>query len=453
MILEQPPPPVWTGNDCFQWIERLNDGAKWAVLAPHPDDELIMAYGFMRQWPSTGKLIIITDGSKGVENGFESLAEHELVALRYKETLDCAARFGIRPSQIVFLGAEDGGRADIRRSYDEHDPWEPLVRGTLDAFDPHIILAPHPDELHPDHIRTGKLLKRMNWNGQKLFTCYPRGLSLGEPAYSLKLTPQEWARKCEIAAVFASQKFVSEKLTDPFFCTERLWTPEQISSVPAEVPDDDPKCHFKTDVLSHPAFQYLTDSQAAKTKRVEAAISAKIAASGIDPWGFDRSRSEKMRISRTVDMVVAARPRHVVDCGCCKGDTLVELLSRWEGSCLGIEPEINLANAAQNAVGESAHIWRTDIEAGLLALPELDTLILTEICYYIHPPHWHQLTDTIFSKARAIIFSMRPSLSAITFLSPLMRHMNICDVAVITKPHEALEEGWLIVRLELRGVP
>jgi len=441
----------WHTRRTPQWAAGLDEGARWAVLAPHPDDELLMAYGLLRRWPSTVRVFILTDGAKGVEPGLEFLSPQELTARRYSESLQCAARLGIGSDQLCFLGLPDGRLETC--SADGDGGAQRMLQGVLEAYAPHIVIAPHPCELHPDHRWTGACLANIAGGFLKLFTCYPRGLSLGNPAYALRLTAEEWERKRALAKGFATQAFVADKLADPFYKTERFWAQEQLPapwSGARPGTDTPPRLFSRTDVLANTSFRYLSDSTQEKQARVKAALAAKVAIYGTDPWGFRQSLSERVRIERTVGMILDCGPVHVVDCGCAAGETLAVLRASWPGPAVGIEANETLAAAAAARGLPFTNICMAEAEDALADLADLDTLVLTELCYYFHPPEWHRLCETQFQRAQALVFSMRPADAALPYISPLLRAFDIRDVCVIAADGEPMNSGWLLARMQRR---
>ena len=440
MIIE--PSEVWEYQGSIDWINLLREGIRWAVVAPHPDDELLMAYGFMRGWPDTGRVIVVTDGAQGIEHGFETMDESDLVSSRYCETLRAVAALGMKPHQVVFLGEADGHGATATPG-----SWERSVEGALRRYDPHIILSPHPLELHPDHRRVGKIIQGVTGNFLRLFTCWPRGLSLGPAAYELKLFQDEWCRKQDVAITYATQRFVSERLANPFYSVERFWMLEQLPSCSVDINDGGP-IYSGVDVLSNPVFRYLIDSSEAKRKRVVAAIDAKVTIGGVDPWCFRVSDAEQKRIHLTVDMLLSLKPVHVVDCGCANGEMLRVLASKWRGQAVGIESNQHMARAAQEELPDNITIIIGDFIQELSALTDIDTLVLTELCYYIHPVEWMNYCSEQASRARAVIFSMRPASAAITYLTPLLQCFRLVNVNIVCRKDERQSDGWIIVSLK-----
>lgn len=436
-------PKVWDSYERTDFISLLNEGASWAVIAPHPDDELIMAYGFMRSWPKTGRIIVVTNGAAGVEVGFESLDASTLVSTRYGETLRVATELGIDLNQVVFLGKEDGG-ADK----DLVGSWEASIKGAIHSCKPDLVIAPHPLELHPDHRKVGRIVQKIPGNFLRLFTCWPRGLSLGIATYNLRLYKNEWINKQNVAKTYVTQPFVSKRLTDPFYSVERFWTKEQLPSLECQIKDGFTTVHPRTSLLMNAHFRYLIDSSVAKRKRVSAAIDAKVSLAGTDPWNFKTSEAEQKRINCTVDMTIALEPKHVVDCGCGNGEMLRVLASKWGGYSTGIESNAEMAKAAENSLSSKVTIVHGGFIHKVSAISELDTLILTEICYYIHPVEWVSFCTNYAIRASKVVFSMRPASEAMAYIIPFLQGFVIVDVNIVCRDKEPQEDGWIILSLQ-----
>jgi LmbE family N-acetylglucosaminyl deacetylase len=161
------------------------------VIAPHPDDETVMAGGLIqRVLENQGKVEIIYltsgDGSRTTliqENKEIDLSPAEFIALgetRIKEASQAASVLGVKRSDVFFLGFPDQGLTKIyNRNFNQadgigssamtkvdHVPYpeayrpgqayygENLLNDVKEialAFKPNIVVTGHPRDNHPDH--------------------------------------------------------------------------------------------------------------------------------------------------------------------------------------------------------------------------------------------------------------------------------------------------------------
>ncbi|MGC8618321.1 MAG: PIG-L deacetylase family protein [Thermoplasmata archaeon] len=117
-------------------------------IEPHPDDNEIVAGGFISQKLRDGasfQLVVVSDGRKGSRN----LGEEELVRIRKEEQERALDILGTR--NVKFLGYRDSEvpypsslRNDIIKAIRDFGP------DLVISVDPFL-----PYEVHPDHIHTG----------------------------------------------------------------------------------------------------------------------------------------------------------------------------------------------------------------------------------------------------------------------------------------------------------
>jgi LmbE family N-acetylglucosaminyl deacetylase len=173
---------------------RPGRGDSVLVFAAHPDDETLGAGGFIHAAIAAGArvtVVIFTNGDgylEGVDVGFHTLfsTPDRFVAYgkqRQTEALAAAARLGVPPAQVVFLGYPDRGLAVLwgprwtcDRPYTspytraDHSPY-PLsyragalycgedvladVVAVLRRERPTVIITHHPEDTHRDHWAAG----------------------------------------------------------------------------------------------------------------------------------------------------------------------------------------------------------------------------------------------------------------------------------------------------------
>jgi LmbE family N-acetylglucosaminyl deacetylase len=159
------------------------------VFAPHPDDETIAAGGLLARLTRSGtpvRVVFVTSG-----DGYPRAVREELRArrptdtdytamgeLRKREATAAAARLGLRPGDLVFLGFPDGGLARLwnehwSRSHPYTSPYTKedspptpegveydgqdltsIIADVLRRFRPTVVVIPHPYDDHLDHAHT-----------------------------------------------------------------------------------------------------------------------------------------------------------------------------------------------------------------------------------------------------------------------------------------------------------
>ena len=125
-------------------------GREVAVLAPHPDDELIGAGGTLAKHVAAGEavtVLFLTSGERTA--GLAGLPPDRRKATREAEARAATAAVGIAPERLRFLGYPDGGvgEGDLR----------PLA-DALEALAPDLLYLPTPLDAHRDHVATARLL-------------------------------------------------------------------------------------------------------------------------------------------------------------------------------------------------------------------------------------------------------------------------------------------------------
>jgi N-acetylglucosamine malate deacetylase 1 len=120
------------------------------VISPHPDDETIGCGGTIQKLVAEGDVVhveLLTSGEKG-GHGW---SEDETAIRREAEAEAAANILGI--AHVEFYRQPDGAVHDNRRVVD-------LLRMRIDAWKPHTIYVPHPNEQHPDHQAVLPLLEK-----------------------------------------------------------------------------------------------------------------------------------------------------------------------------------------------------------------------------------------------------------------------------------------------------
>ena len=169
------------------------------VVSPHPDDESLCCGGLIHAAREAGVQVAVVWITNG--DGFRwsaMVAEHrlrpragkyrEFATRRAGEARTAAAALGLDPESLFFLGYPDGGVLPLLLDhYYPNTPWRSKFTGAdsvvyddavdpgaeydgqnlerdfqrvLDQVKPTLVLAPSPQDTHPDHRGTGILAWR-----------------------------------------------------------------------------------------------------------------------------------------------------------------------------------------------------------------------------------------------------------------------------------------------------
>ena len=129
-------------------IEKAEAG-KVAVLAPHPDDDVIGCGGTLHKHRLAGDpvtVIYLTDGARG--DDVDGPPSTELAATRRKEAEEAAGLLGIE--NLVFLGYPDGELSAVKGAAER-------LAGELEAAGPEAVFLPFLLDEHPDHVATDRI--------------------------------------------------------------------------------------------------------------------------------------------------------------------------------------------------------------------------------------------------------------------------------------------------------
>lgn len=117
------------------------------VVAPHPDDETIGAYGLIRSLRERGcrvRILVVSDGA-GSHRASARWPERRLVAQRRRETLGAMRTLGVPAGDVEFLALPDGALG-------VHARHGTVIRRALDHLArTDLVIAPVAEDAHPDH--------------------------------------------------------------------------------------------------------------------------------------------------------------------------------------------------------------------------------------------------------------------------------------------------------------
>lgn len=118
------------------------------IVAPHPDDETIGAFGLIRRLVRSGtqvRIIVVSDGS-GSHRGSRAWPPTRLAQARQRETIAAMRLAGLSRAALSFLGFRDGALASL-----DEDGLASLVRRLATGSPPDMVVRPSRLDDHPDH--------------------------------------------------------------------------------------------------------------------------------------------------------------------------------------------------------------------------------------------------------------------------------------------------------------
>lgn len=127
------------------------------VIAPHPDDEAIGAFGLIAALRARGAVVdvtLVTDGSASHPNS-RAWPPARLSAARYAETRRVLRRAGVRRQDLRFLDHADGALG-----FAGHTTIARLARELARRPRPDLIITPSINDNHADHRAAAKAVAR-----------------------------------------------------------------------------------------------------------------------------------------------------------------------------------------------------------------------------------------------------------------------------------------------------
>jgi LmbE family N-acetylglucosaminyl deacetylase len=166
---------------------RIGTPRSLIVIAPHPDDETIGAYGLMLRSRRRGiavRVVVVTDGAAS-HPGSVAWPRRRLVRERQRETRRAIRRIGGCAGHVTFLGLPDGALqvAAARRG---------ITATIYRAAKPALIVGPAASDDHPDHRTCAAAIRAARLPGMRClaYPVWPAGDRL-RGARSLPLTTRE----------------------------------------------------------------------------------------------------------------------------------------------------------------------------------------------------------------------------------------------------------------------
>ena len=129
-----------------------------AIIAPHPDDDVLCCSGVIYRNADNVMVIYVTDGSKGSPRRQEW--GRGLALRRMNEAYSALSRLGVKNmDSVVFLGIEDGS---VDKNYCK--VYNQLLN-LLKKDNITEIYFPSPLDFHPDHSATGRAILSLAESG------------------------------------------------------------------------------------------------------------------------------------------------------------------------------------------------------------------------------------------------------------------------------------------------
>lgn len=179
------------------FVDELEDASsirRLLVVAPHCDDETLSSAGLIQKVLSEGgqvRVVLVTNGDgsfTGTMVEFRKLYPTmrdylQAGSLRQQESLNALQSLGVAPEDVIFLSYPDRGTLPLwEQFWDDSNPYRsPFtkltrspyartynpqavysghsllsdLRSILNDFQPDTVVAPHPNDAHPDHWVSG----------------------------------------------------------------------------------------------------------------------------------------------------------------------------------------------------------------------------------------------------------------------------------------------------------
>ncbi|TPG43294.1 PIG-L family deacetylase [Sphingomonas koreensis] len=159
------------------------------VIAPHPDDETIGAFGLITRLRRRGvavRVLVVTDGHASHRNS-RAWPGARLVAERQRETRRALRPIGVSAGDIAFLRFPDG---DLERT--SNSARRCIIAAVRRAPKPLLVVAPGSGDNHPDHRVVAACVASARVNGVRAlaYPVWPAGKAVRR-SRTLTLSTQE----------------------------------------------------------------------------------------------------------------------------------------------------------------------------------------------------------------------------------------------------------------------
>lgn len=127
-----------------------------AIIAPHPDDEVIGCAGLIQALAKRGTPphVIILTGGEGSHRFCCDIPAEQIIKERRTLSLKVADTLGLPSSYVYFLDYPD---EHILMNHSETEKLQEL----LSLLSPNVVFLPHCREGMPDHVNSAKIVKEL----------------------------------------------------------------------------------------------------------------------------------------------------------------------------------------------------------------------------------------------------------------------------------------------------
>jgi LmbE family N-acetylglucosaminyl deacetylase len=157
---------------------RPANNHRYAVIAPHPDDETLGCGGLIATACSLGSavdVIYLTDGSAALPD-HPKITPNQLIGVRAAEARAALAVLGVAPGHVHFLGAPDGRLDHLASAEQEH--LVSALAGLLARLRPDHVLVPWRHDGSSEHEAA------FGWTVAALRTAVPAPRLLEYPVWA-----------------------------------------------------------------------------------------------------------------------------------------------------------------------------------------------------------------------------------------------------------------------------
>ncbi len=168
------------------------------IVAPHPDDEAIGAYGLIRTLRRRGarvRVVVVADGAAS-HPGSPRWPRSRLIAERRRETCRAMRRIGVTARDVAFLGLPDGAVADRAGS-----GWTALRRAIGSVGQGGTLVLPDDTDAHPDHRAVARVAAGIASPGLRRLSYVvwqDRGHGRARPTHGLAITATRLEKRAAI---------------------------------------------------------------------------------------------------------------------------------------------------------------------------------------------------------------------------------------------------------------
>ncbi len=206
------------------------------IIAPHPDDETIGAFGLISILKARGtdiRVIVVTDGAASHRNS-HSWPPARLRTARKAETIHAMSTAGVPTTSIRFLNYADGALDSLTAEQSER-----LSRKLCMSPMPDLVVGPSPCDDHPDHRAVAFATANAYSNKTNVicYTVWPsEDANIGHAKFNFSLPEPMRRRKRAAILSYATQNGLITDDPDGFSLTwrdvNRFCGPQECFEIP-----------------------------------------------------------------------------------------------------------------------------------------------------------------------------------------------------------------------------